>query len=464
MVYNDKKALKGLIFINTPILNKDYILDIVSQGSEGQGIAKPDGYTLFIDGGIAGDKVLAKVTKLGKSYGFAKLLDIIEPSPARTAPPCPNFADCGGCQLMHMTYEGQCDFKRQLIKDALLRIGGIDCEVGFEPCENVCRYRNKMVFPFSEKGEWGFYKSGSHEVVPLNDCLLGDSLNRDIANLIQNFAKEHNISFYNEKSHKGILRRIFTRVSSESGEMMVVISANSNHIPHSDELADRLAALSHRITSIILNVNTKQTNLVLGNKNITLLGKDKLTDTILGLKYEISPHSFFQINHDQTEKLYKKALEYAELDKTQTVFDLYCGIGTISLSAAKLAKKVIGIEIVPQAIENAKKNAKDNNVENAEFYCSAAEDITPKLVSDGIRPDTVILDPPRKGSDEKTLGAIIKAKPKRIVYVSCNPATLARDLKYLTENGYKTQKVTGFDMFPNTSHVETIALLQNTNM
>ncbi len=362
-----------------------------------------------------------------------------------------------------MTYSGQCEFKRQAVKDALLRLGGIDCEVDFVPCENFARYRNKMVFPFSEKGDWGFYEGGTHNVIPLKDCLLGDSLNRDILNLISDFAKKHNISFYNEKTHKGILRRVFTRASAKTGEIMVVISANAASLPHSDLLICELTSLSCRITSIVLNVNTKQTNLVLGEKNITLFGKDKLTDTLLGIEYEISPHSFFQINHAQTEKLYEKALEYARIKNTETVFDLYCGIGTISLSAARYAKKVIGIEIVPQAIENARKNATDNSIENAEFYCAAAEDITPKLIECGFAPDTVILDPPRKGSDEKTLGAIVKAAPKRIVYISCNPATLARDLKFLKENGYKTKNVTAFDMFPNTTHIETVALLSKLN-
>ncbi|MBQ7793163.1 MAG: 23S rRNA (uracil(1939)-C(5))-methyltransferase RlmD [Clostridia bacterium] len=441
------------------MLNKEYILNITSQGTGGEGVARVDGYTLFVHGAISGDVVRAKVTKLNKSYGFAKLAEIIEPSPNRCEPLCPAFCDCGGCQLMHMTYESQCEFKRQTVKDALLRIGGIDCEVDFVPCDKPTHYRNKMVFPFSEKGEWGFYKGGSHDVIPLKDCPLGDSLNAKVLNFVRDFCKREHIFFYNEKTHKGILRRVFTRVSAENSEMMVVISVNADSLPHSDKLTAGLSAISPRITSIILNVNKKRTNLVLGEKNITLYGKETLTDTLLGLSYEISPHSFFQINHTQTEKLYTKALEYAELDKTKTVFDLYCGIGTISLSAAKLAKNVIGVEIVPPAIENAKKNARDNNIENAEFYCAAAEDITPELIEKGIKPDTVILDPPRKGSDERTLSAIVSAKPERIVYVSCNPATLARDLKFLAENGYKTDKATAFDMFPHTSHVEVVCSL-----
>lgn len=357
---------------------------------------------------------------------------------------------------MNMTYKAQCEFKRQLVYDALKRIGGIDTEVEFVGAKEPLRYRNKMVFPFSENGEWGFYKGGSHEVVPLKDCPLGDILNAKVLNTVQNFFKKEHISCYNEKNHSGVLRRVFTRVSAETGEVMVVISVNADEIRNSDRLVEELSSVSPRIVSIILNINKKRTNLVLGDRNITLWGKDTISDNLLGFSYEISPHSFFQINHAQTELLYNKALEYANLDETKTVFDLYCGIGTISLSAARLAKKVIGVEIVPQAIENARKNAKKNRIDNAEFFCAAAEDITPKLIKEGIKPDTVILDPPRKGSDEKTLGAIVSAKPERIVYVSCNPATLARDVRFLTDNGYKLTNATAFDLFPQTSHIETV--------
>ncbi|MEE0943973.1 MAG: 23S rRNA (uracil(1939)-C(5))-methyltransferase RlmD [Clostridia bacterium] len=456
-MYNLCKYLeRGLIVISTPTLNKEYTLNIEAQGSEGEGIAKLDGYALFVNGAITGDTVLAKITKLNKSYGFAKLIKILTPSANRVEPICPKFHECGGCRIMNMSYKAQCEFKRQLVYDALKRIGSIEAEVDFVGAKEPLRYRNKMVFPFSEKGEWGFYKGGTHEVVPLKDCPLGDVLNIAVLDTIRDFCKNNHISSYNEKNHSGVLRRVFTRVSAETGEMMVVISVNSDKLPNSEKLVAALLELSPRIASVILNINKKRTNLVLGDKNNTLWGKDTISDNLLGFSYEISPHSFFQINHAQTERLYNKALEYAQIDETKTVFDLYCGIGTISLSAARLAKKVIGVEIVPQAIENAKKNAKTNGIANAEFYCAAAEDITPKLIEQGIKPDTVILDPPRKGSDEKTLGAIVSAKPKRIVYVSCNPATLARDVKFLTENGYKTEKVTAFDLFPQTSHIETV--------
>jgi len=441
-------------------LNKQYELYIESQNTNGDGVSHLDGYALFISGAVKGDMVLATVTKTNKTYGFARLDKIITPSPDRVVPQCEAFFKCGGCSLMNINPKAQAEFKRDIVKNALLRLGGIDTDVNFIPPEKYCRYRNKMIFPFSEKGEWGFYETKTHNVVPLKDCLLGDSLNPEILNTVRDFAKDNGISFYNEKTGRGIIRRVFTRVSYESGEMMVVISVNAERFKNSDELIKRLSSLSERITSIILNINKKRTNLVLGDKNITLWGKDTLSDTLLGLRYEISPHSFFQINHEETEKLYNKALEYADSTKDKTVLDIYCGIGTISLSVSKNAKNVVGVEIVPDAIKNAKENAKKNGIENAEFYVGSAEDIVPSLIENGEKFDIVILDPPRKGSDEKTLSAILKANPEKIVYVSCNPATLARDLKFLEENGYKTEDVTAFDLFPETNHVETVALLK----
>lgn len=442
-----------------PVLNKEYTLKIESQSTNGDGIAHLDGYTLFIAHAITGDTVKAKITKLNKSYGFAKLIEITEPSPDRAEPLCPAFFECGGCQLMNMSYDAQCAYKKQLVLDALKRIGGITCSITFNPAPEEYRYRNKMVFPFSPDGRWGFYSSKTHNVVQLEDCLLGDELNNRILNCVRDFYISEKLSFYNEESHTGLLRRVFTRVSKKSGEVMVVVSQNGKPLPHREKLVFALRSLSKRISSIILNINTKRTNLVLGDENITLFGKASIEDELLGLSYEISPHSFFQINHAQTEALYKKALEFAKITNYSFVYDLYCGIGTISLSAARYAKKVIGIEIVPDAIKNAKENAKRNNIQNAEFYCGAAEDIAPSLLEKGEAPEVIILDPPRKGSDEKTLNAIISSSPKRIVYVSCNPATLARDLKYLCENGYTLLDAEAFDLFPQTCHVETVVLL-----
>ncbi len=405
---------------------------------------------------VPGDEIELLVLKTNKNYGYAKVAEIITPSPLRTNPPCEHFAKCGGCQLMTIEYNTQLEFKKNIVRDALSRLGKIDLEPDIIGMTYPERYRNKMVFPFAPDGSWGFYRQRSHDVIPLNDCLLGDKLNTEIMNAISSHIKKHNISVYDENSHKGIMRRAFLRTTEN--EVMVVISANGDSIPKSDELIKSITAISPKISSIILNINKKRTNLVLGDKNVTLWGKDVLSASLCGLSYEISPHSFFQINPVQTEKLYNKAIELAAITENDTVLDVYCGIGTISLTAAKNAKWVIGVEIVPEAIENAKENAKRNGIENAEFYCSAAEDIVPKLLGDDLSPDIVILDPPRKGSDEKTLSAIVTAKPKRIVYVSCNPATLARDAQFLAENGYTPKSVTAVDMFPHTVHVESVML------
>lgn len=363
---------------------------------------------------------------------------------------------------MALSYDEQLKFKRTAVADALERIGKIDVMpdiIGMTPPE---RYRNKMVFPFSPDGNWGFYRQHSHDVVPLNDCLLGSSLNAEIMNIISEYIRHCNVSVYDENTHTGIMRRAFLRTNGS--EIMVVISANADTLPHANKLCDMLRNVSDNITSIILNVNKKRTNLVLGDKNITLWGKDKLSATLCGLKYEISPHSFFQVNSVQTENLYKKAIEYAAISPDDIVMDIYCGIGTISLTAAKYAKKVIGIEVVPPAIADARKNAVMNGITNAEFICSAAEAAVPELIKQGAAPDIVILDPPRKGSDESTLAAILAAAPKRIVYVSCNPATLARDASFLSNGGYTVEKATAADMFPYTTHVETILLLQRQDM
>lgn len=448
---------KGLIFIIPVEKNHKYTAEITAISSEGNGIAKIEGYTLFVPGTVTGDVCELLVLKTNKNFGYAKATNIITPSRYRVEPPCTHFSKCGGCQLMTIDYSFQLEFKKNIVKDALLRIGKIDIEPDIIGMEKPERYRNKMVFPFTQVGDWGFYRQRSHDVIPLNDCLLGDGLNTQIMNVISTHVKKYNIPPYDETAHKGIIRRAFLRTAQN--EAMIVISVNADSIPKSDELIKKITALSPKISSIILNINKKRTNLVLGDKNVTLWGKDALSDNICGLSYEISPHSFFQVNPVQTEKLYKKAIQFAKIGKNDTVLDIYCGIGTISLTAAKSAKSVIGVEIVPKAIEDAKKNAERNSIKNAEFYCSAAEDIVPQLLNNNISPDIVILDPPRKGSDEKTLSAIALAKPKRIIYVSCNPSTLARDAQFLTKNGYTAKKATAVDMFPHTVHVETVMLL-----
>ena len=366
---------------------------------------------------------------------------------------------------MHMTYRAQLEAKKKFIYDALTRLGGQDknLEIDMIGAPEITGYRNKIVYPIGEDKDGnavcGFYAQRSHSIVPLKTCPLGMGDDSVIIGVVLEFMERYNVKPYNEEKHKGSIRRIFIRRGRYSGETMVVISANSQKLPKEEELAAYLKEADKSITSVILNINEKRTNLVLGDSNRVLFGKPFITDTLCGNQYEISPHSFFQVNPVQTENLYKKALEYAQISDTDTVFDIYCGIGTISLAAAKKAKKVIGVEIVEDAIKNAKQNAVSNGVSNAKFFAGSAEELVPKLVEGGEKPDIVILDPPRKGSDSTTLDTIILANPKRIVYVSCNPATLARDIKILNKGGYTLDKVTGVDMFANSVHVETVAVL-----
>jgi len=444
--------------------NKDYILEIESVSSEGSGIAHIDGFTVFVPDTVSGDVGLVRIVKVKSSYAYGKMMELTTKSADRTEPVCGVYKRCGGCQLLHMTYKAELEFKKGVIENSLRRIGGFRdiCVDEIIGCESRERYRNKMIFPIGEKDGQpvaGFYSKRSHDIAEIEDCLLGDEICRNILSAVKEYMTECRVSAYNEEKHKGDIRRVFIRKGYHSKEVMVVISANCKKLKNEEILTEKLKNISKKIVSIILNVNTKRTNLVLGDTNITLWGKDRITDTLCGLEYEISPHSFFQINPVQTEKLYGKAIEFAQLTGEESVLDVYCGIGTISLYAAKNAKNVIGVEIVPQAIVDAKENAVRNAISNADFYADSAENTVPKLIKNGMRPDVVILDPPRKGSDEKTLGAIVSASPERIVYVSCNPATLARDMKYLCENGYKADKVVGVDMFPGTVHIETVVLL-----
>ena len=450
--------------------NEEYIAEITAVSSDGNGICRIDGYTVFVPQTVTGDKVRILIVKANKGYGYGKLIEVITPSPDRTEPVCKSYKRCGGCQLMHMDYTYQLKVKADIIENAMRRIGGMkDFTVSdMVGAENPYRYRNKMIFPVGADKNGGimcgFYAQRSHDIMPLDDCFAGGKFNAEIICAVKEYMLENNVSTYDENTHSGLVRRIFTRVSRKYGDIMVVISVNGRNIPNREALISKLREKSGKITGIILNINKKNTNLVLGDENITIWGCDTITDSLLGLDFKISPHSFYQINPAMTEKLYAKALEYANLGGNENVMDIYCGIGTISLCAAKMSKHVTGVEIVERAIEDARENAAANGINNADFYASSAEDIVPKLIESGEKPDVVILDPPRKGSDEKTLSAVVTAKPERIVYVSCNPATLARDVKFLHENGYSLISACGFDMFPNTVHVETIVLLQNRNM
>lgn len=442
-------------------------LNIEKTDSSGRGIGYIDGKICFVHGTLEGETVMAKIYTVHKSYITAVATEILSLSPYRQENYCSVSHTCGGCPLSHIKYEKQLTIKRQHVVDTLSRIGGIKnaenivCDtLGMEKPE---KYRNKMVFPVSQKDGraiGGFYAPRSHEVVGLSTCNAGEECATKVLRTVLDFMNEYNIPAYDEKTHKGYIRRVFVRCGYHSRDLMVVISSNNEKIKNLDKLVENLQNAdfgTYNLKSIILNVNIAKNNLVLGEKNITLWGSPTITDNILGVDFSISPHSFFQVNPVQTERLYAKALELAEIDNNKTVLDIYCGIGTISLCAAKRAKKVIGVEIVKPAIKDAIENAKTNKLENTEFYCGAAEDIVPELIAKGARPDIIIIDPPRKGSDEKTLSAILTASPERIVYVSCNPATLARDAKVLAEGGYKLVSATPVDMFPNTEHIECAA-------
>ena len=442
--------------------NKTYEIRITGVSSDGNGVGVIDGFTVFVPMSVTGDLLEIVVVKVLSRYAIGRLLEIKEPSEYRTMPECPVYKRCGGCHMQHIDYKAQLEIKRGFIESAMQRIGGftdLSCDevIGMEKPQ---RYRNKCIFPIGKDRDnntvSGFYAKRSHTIIPIDDCMVGSEINGRITAAVKEYMLENSISVYDEATGKGVMRRVFIRDGRESGEIMVVISANAKDLPNKNELVDRLLSVSDKIVSVYLNINQTRTNSVLGDKNKLIYGKPEIEDTLLGIKFKISPHSFYQINPYMTEKLYSKALEFAGITKEDKVLDVYCGIGTISLAAAKQAGHVTGIEIVEQAVRDAKKNAENNGIENAEFFADSAENAVPKLIENGMRPDVVILDPPRKGSDEETLRAIAAADPKRIVYVSCNAATLARDAKFLSELGYTPTRCVGVDMFPHTSHIEVV--------
>ena len=445
--------------------NKHYNIEITGVSSDGNGVCKVDGFTVFVPMTVTGDMGEIVIVKVLSKYAIGRMLDITTPSPMRQEPKCPVFKRCGGCHLQHIKYENQLEIKGRFIEDAMQRIGGFEdlkCDeiIGMD---NPYRYRNKCIFPVGtdRNGELvsGFYASRSHDIIAIDDCMAGISENEKIVKAVKKYMEETGVMPYNEENHTGLVRRVFIRDGRASGEIMVVVSVNGKGIPKKDRLVSKLMAVSDKIVSIYININETHTNNVLGMENKLIYGKAEIEDILLGIKFKISPHSFYQINPYMTEKLYGKALEYANITDKDNVLDVYCGIGTISLAVAKSAKHVTGIEIVEQAVRDAKSNAESNGITNADFFADSAENAVPKLIEGGMKPDIVILDPPRKGSDEETLKAIAKAEPKRIVYVSCNAATLARDTKYLSQLGYTPTAVTGVDMFPNTNHVETVVML-----
>ncbi|MGA4721434.1 23S rRNA (uracil(1939)-C(5))-methyltransferase RlmD [Fictibacillus nanhaiensis] len=447
--------------------NESYEVDIVDLTHEGAGVARVNGFTLFVPNTLPGERAKIKVIGVKKGFGFGRLEELIKESPERVDPPCPIYKWCGGCQLQHLSYEGQLEYKRKLVEDVLTRIGKLE-DVPVLPTlgmgEEPWRYRNKAQVPVGERNGriiTGFYQKRSHEIVEMDSCIITGDTNDDAVQAVKEIVNQYNISAYNEEKHKGILRHIIARYGKTTGDLMIVLVTNGQDLPQRKKIVEDIRNALPEIKSIVQNVNPKRTNVIFGEETRVLWGAEYIYDFIGDIKFAISARSFYQINPDQTKVLYDQALHYAELNGDETVIDAYCGIGTISLFLAQKAKKVYGVEIVPEAIEDARRNAELNNIHNAEFAVGKSEDVIPEWKKQGITPDVIVVDPPRKGCDEELLKTIIEMKPKRVVYVSCNPATLARDLRVLEDGGFKTQKVQPVDMFPQTTHVEAVALLEH---
>ena len=523
------------------MFSKNQIVELVIEdiGAEGEGIGKIEGYPLFVKGAVTGDKILVKVLKAGKTYGYAKIEQILEPSPMRVTPVCEKAGKCGGCQLQQLSYEAQLAWKQKKVKNCLQRIGGIET-VDYQEKEGYVKntqseeikqsnkeqsidslnlqikaeknieneiekqiekpilypilgmekpyfYRNKAQYPVGKNREGkivtGFYAGHSHSIIETETCAIQAPVNEVLLKTVREFMEEYKIAPYEEETHKGLVRHVLTRVGFVTGEIMVCLVVNGKKLPYADVLVKRLQMAVEQwnqeqnqeienkiveieknlsLKSVCFNVNREKTNVILGDTIIPIWGETYITDYIGDIAYRISPLSFYQVNPVQTKVLYEKALEFADLHGNEVVWDLYCGIGTISLFLAKKAKQVYGVEIIPQAIQDAKENALRNGITNAEFFVGAAEDVLPKKYAESagtMRANVIVVDPPRKGCEETLLATIVAMQPKRVVYVSCDPATLARDLKYMQGNGYEVKKVQAVDQFPQGVHVETVVLL-----
>ncbi|MEK4090641.1 MULTISPECIES: 23S rRNA (uracil(1939)-C(5))-methyltransferase RlmD [unclassified Viridibacillus] len=438
-----------------------YIEDLTHDGA---GVAKIDGYPLFIQGGLPDETAEVHVLKTLKNYGFAKIINITEPSPDRVAAPCPVFAQCGGCQLQHLSYEGQLKWKEKMVRNVMTRIGKIDAPVlSVKGMDNPWNYRNKAQIPFGLNGEApiaGFYKTKSHDIVDTDRCLIQTAEADAILEGLKPRLWKLGIKPYDEHTGQGMLRHVVVRKGRATNEVMVVLVTKKRKFPQAEAAVELIKQLVPNVTSIMQNINGEKTNVIFGNETLKLWGNDTIEDTIGDVRFEISARSFYQVNPEQTEVLYKQALDYADLKGDETVIDAYCGIGSISLFLAQKAKSVMGVEIVPQAIEDAKRNAELNGFTNTYFEAGPAEEVIPRWYKEGKTADVLVVDPPRKGCDEALLNTILEQRPKRVVYVSCNPATLARDLRILEDGGYKTQEVQPVDMFPHTAHCEAVAWLE----
>jgi 23S rRNA (uracil1939-C5)-methyltransferase len=449
--------------------NDIFEVEIIDMTMDGEGIGKVDGFPLFIKDTIIGDVIRGNVTKIKKTYGYGRLQEILRPSAYRVEPKCPIARQCGGCQIQAMDYKRQLVFKQEKIANNLARIGGI---TGYEMepvmgMEVPYGYRNKAQYPVrmgrDGKIAIGFYAGRTHSVIETEECFINHPVNVEIVKRVRAYLERYHIAPYDEETHTGLVRHILTRVGFVTGQIMVCLVINGRKLPAAQALVDSLCEIEG-MTSISFNINTAKTNVILGNEVVNLYGDGFITDYIGDVQFQISPLSFYQVNPVQTKRLYEKALSYAGLTGTETVWDMYCGIGTISLFLAQKAKHVYGVEVVPQAIEDARRNASLNHMDNVTFFVGKAEEVVPEFYAkhqseNGAHPDVVVVDPPRKGCDGALLATIAAMAPERVVYVSCDSATLARDLKWMCQNGYQVEKVCGCDMFGHSGHVETVVLL-----
>ncbi|WXB94814.1 23S rRNA (uracil(1939)-C(5))-methyltransferase RlmD [Bacillus sp. FJAT-52991] len=452
--------------IQAPV-QKNEIIDVVFEDltHDGQAVAKIEGYPLFVAGALPGEKGSIQATKLNKGYGFGRLIELKETSPFRQEPECPIYSQCGGCQLQHLSYEGQLQAKEKQVRDVMERIGKLE-DVTIHPvlgANDPWRYRNKAQVPVGEENGGlvaGFYQKRSHSIINMEQCLIQHEKSDEVIQKVRAICDRYGIKAYDEAKHKGTLRHIMARYGKITGEVMVVLVTRTEDFPNKKKIIEEITEQIDGVTSIIQSINSKKTNVILGDTTKVLWGNEVIYDYIGDIKFAISARSFYQVNPEQTKVLYDKALEYANLTGEEQVIDAYCGIGTISLFLAQKAKKVYGVEIVPEAIEDANRNAELNGITNVEFAVGEAETVIPDWYKQGITADVLVVDPPRKGCDETLLQTIIDMKPKKVVYVSCNPATLARDLRVLEDGGYKTVEIQPVDMFPMTTHCESVAWLE----
>ncbi|MCD7732748.1 MAG: 23S rRNA (uracil(1939)-C(5))-methyltransferase RlmD [Oscillospiraceae bacterium] len=440
-------------------------LNIDALSSDGSGIGRHDGMAIFVPDTAIGDKLLVRILKVNKTYAYAKIEKLLEASKDRVEPDC-NVRTCGGCVYRHISYEAELCAKEQSVRDAFKRVGGFDLEL--EPIVGsleINRYRNKVQLPVSTtdgKAFCGFFSPRSHRVVPVYDCLLQPEIFTEICGVIIDYINQNKISVYDEKTGRGLLRHIYLRRGFHTGEIMLSLVC-TKETKLFDRLVEVLSKCFPKIKTVLLNINSANTNVILGNRDICLYGSGTIRDTMCGVTVEISPHSFYQVNTEAAENVYNTAKEFLNLDGSETLLDLYCGIGTVGLSMAQSVKRLIGVEIVPAAIKNAERNAEINGITNAEFFTGDAGTVAKKLSREGVKPDVVIVDPPRRGCDTETLNAIAEMSPKKLVYISCNPATCARDLNILAKSGYELVRYKPFDMFPRTAHVECVSLMSRAN-